>query len=106
MENKPLKSLVLPNSKGENVNYILHPDWENVENKPNEFPISWTLVNDRPNIMPGENDGIENDISTSSGAHSVALGASVAQGDYSFAMGEQAIAYGNGASALGHMTIA
>ena len=106
MENKPLKSLVLPNSRGENVNYILCPDWENVENKPTEFPISWTLVNGRPNIMPGENDGIENDISTSSGAYSVALGASVAQGDYSFAMGEQAIAYGNGASALGHMTIA
>lgn len=104
MENKPLKSLVLPNSRGENVNYILHPDWENVENKPTEFPISWTLVNDRPNIMPGENDGIENDTSTSSGAYSVALGASTAQGDYSFAEGEYTWAKGRASHAEGKNT--
>lgn len=92
MENKPLKSLVLPNSSGENVNYILHPDWENVEN--------------RPNIMPGENDGIENNMSTSSGAYSVALGASIAQGDYSFAEGEYTWAKGRASHAEGRNTTA
>jgi hypothetical protein len=134
MENKPLKSLVLPNSSGENVNYILHPDWDNVENKPdsfptdwndisnkpeysdttweqikdipNEFPTSWTLVSDCPNIMPSINEGIESDLSSAFGAYAVALGESLAQGDFAFAMGDQVMAYGNGASALGHMTIA
>ena len=35
MANKILKTLTLPNAQGEPVTYELHPDWDNIENKPN-----------------------------------------------------------------------
>ena len=38
MANKQLKTLTLPNAQGEPITYDLHPNWENIENKPNSFP--------------------------------------------------------------------
>ena len=37
MANKILKTLTLPNAQGEPVTYELHPEWDNIEGKPESF---------------------------------------------------------------------
>ena len=37
MANKILKTLTLPNAQGEQVTYELHPEWDKIENKPEDF---------------------------------------------------------------------
>lgn len=37
MANKILKTLTLPNAQGEPVTYELHPEWDNIEGKPENF---------------------------------------------------------------------
>lgn len=39
MANKILKTLTLPNAQGEPVTYELHPEWDNIENKPENFGV-------------------------------------------------------------------
>ena len=51
MANKILKTLTLPNAQGESVTYELHPEWDNIEGKPNSFPVNWSDINDKPDSL-------------------------------------------------------
>ena len=51
MANKILKTLTLPNAQGEPVTYELHPEWDNIEGKPNSFPVNWNDINDKPDSL-------------------------------------------------------
>ena len=89
MANKILKTLTLPNAQGESVTYELHPEWDNIENKPNFDDLGGV------GEAYEEKGEIFNDYQ-----NNIALGA------HSHAEGSEVIASGNSAHAEGSATVA
>lgn len=54
MANKILKTLTLPNAQGEPVTYELHPEWDNIEGKPDNLDTSWENIEGKPESFPSD----------------------------------------------------
>ena len=89
MANKILKTLTLPNAQGEPVTYELHPDWDNIENKPNFDDLGGVgEAYEAEGEKKGEifND-YQNNIAFGAGSHAEGF-STIANGDYSHAEGD------------------
>lgn len=96
MANKILKTLTLPNAQGEPVTYELHPEWDNIENKPDFSELGGGVGQEylEGSIKKGEifNDYTSN---VASGEKSHAEGSgTTASGSYSHTEGYNTVAAG------------
>lgn len=116
MANKILKTLTLPNAQGESVTYELHPEWDNIENKPNfvgktyevEGVVKGDIFNDyENNIASGNYSHAEGYYVQAEGEASHAEGYNTnAQAYASHAEGFKTTASGQGTHAEGQETTA
>ena len=101
MANKILKTLTLPNAQGEPVTYELHPEWDNIENKPNFDDLGGVgeAYEEKGEIF---ND-YQNNIAFGAGSHAEGF-STIANGDCSHAEGDQTRATGAASHAEGSFT--
>lgn len=105
MANKILKTLTLPNAQGEPVTYELHPEWDNIENKPENFGVGEFYEIDGTKTGEIFND-YENNIAKGVNSHAEGLGtiatrdASHVEGQYNIEDTEEKYLHivGNGTS--------
>lgn len=105
MANKILKTLTLPNAQGEPVTYELHPEWDNIENKPNFDDLGGVgEAYEAEGEKKGEifND-YQNNIAFGAGSHAEGF-STIANGDYSHAEGDETRATGAASHAEGSFT--
>ena len=118
MSNKILKTLTLPNAQGELVKYELHPEWDNIEGKPDSFgvgefyevdgAVKGEVFNDyKNNIASGANSHAEGLRAHATGMVAHAEGAgTTASGRDSHAEGTSTTASGDNSHAEGNTTTA
>lgn len=105
---KKLKTLTLPNAQGEPVTYELHPEWDNIEGKPDFDDLGGGvgkeyIVND---VVKGEIfNNYEENIASGEKSHAEGY-VTTASGDSAHSEGENTIAYGWASHAEGSLPAA